>query len=65
MNRLRSMNIMMVIYVFSIMMLAGIVTSLSFVALYAMGVRPTIVAAPMLSPLFALLVSSVIGTSIS
>ncbi|MCP5453564.1 MAG: HAMP domain-containing histidine kinase [Spirochaetaceae bacterium] len=65
MNRLGSMNIMMVLYVFSIMMLAGVVTSLSFVALYSMGVRPTIVAAPMLSPLFALLVSSVIGTSIS
>lgn len=65
MNRVRSLNITMVFLVFWIMISAGLLTGVCFLFLYAMGIFPIHALAPILSPLIALFVSSVIGTSIS
>ena len=65
MNRVKSLNIEMVFYVFCIMILAGILTAICFFILFAMRIFPLPVLAPILYPIIALLVSSVIGTSIS
>jgi len=65
MNRIRSLNITMVILVFCIMMSAGFLTGLCFFFLYIIGLYPI----PRLTPAFSILVPlfacSVIGTSIS
>lgn len=65
MNRARTLNIAMVFFVFYIMISAGALTGLCFFLLYAMGIFPISEFAPILYPLIALFVSSVIGTSIS
>jgi signal transduction histidine kinase len=65
MNRLKSLNIVMVLYVFIIMVFAGLLTSLFLVLVYSTGMLPPSVLPPILPPLIALFVSSVIGTSIS
>ncbi len=65
MNRIKSLNITMVFLVFWIMISAGLLTGVSFLFLDVMGIFPIYALAPILSPLIALFVSSVIGTSIS
>lgn len=65
MNRLKSLNIVMVLFVFIIMVFAGLLTSLFLVLVYATGILPLSVLPPILPLLIALFVSSVIGTSIS
>ncbi|HWQ74188.1 MAG TPA: HAMP domain-containing sensor histidine kinase [Syntrophomonas sp.] len=65
MNRVRSLNIAMVFFVFYIMIFAGVLTGACFLFLYALGIFPLPAFAPILSPLIALFVSSIIGTSIS
>jgi signal transduction histidine kinase len=65
MNRIKSLNITMVFLVFWIMISAGLLTGVSFLFLDVMGIFPIFALAPILSPLIALFVSSVIGTSIS
>lgn len=65
MNRVRSLNIRMVLLVFNIMISAGLLTGVCFFFLYAMGLFPIPVLTPIFTPLITLLVSSVIGTSIS
>jgi signal transduction histidine kinase len=65
MNRIKSLNITMVFYMFLVMLFASLVTTLAFVLFYSMGILPFLLLTPILSPLIALLMSSVIGTSIS
>lgn len=65
MNRVKSLNIEMVFYVFYIMMFAGLLTGVCFFCLYSIGIFPVPVFTPILYPLIALVISSVIGTSIS
>lgn len=65
MNRGRTLNIQMVFLVFYIMISSGGLTGVFFLFLYAMGIFPIPKLAPILYPLVALLVSIVIGTSIS
>jgi signal transduction histidine kinase len=55
----------MVLYVFVIMVFAGLLTSLFLLLVYSTGMLPPYVLPPILTPLIALFVSSVIGTSIS
>jgi signal transduction histidine kinase len=64
-NRSRSLNLVIALYVFFVMGAAGLLTSSFFVLLYAIGVLPRLPQPPILSPIIALLVSSVLGTSIS
>lgn len=65
MNRVRSLNVLMISFVFYIMMLAGLLTGGCFAFLYALGVFPRPILASIFSPLIALFVSSFIGTSIT
>jgi len=58
MNRFRTINLMMVSYFFTIMLFAGLLTSVFFLL-------PLFLFPPLLSPFVALLLSSMIGTSIS
>ena len=61
MNRSRSLNVAMVSFVFFIMMTAGVLTGACFVLLKA--VFP--ISAPIFSPIIVLLISDIIGTSLS
>lgn len=65
MNKYSTLNKMVVLYVLSIMLFAGFMTSLLFFLLYFIGVSQMFLLTPFLSPLVALLISSIIGTSIS
>ncbi|WP_010252138.1 HAMP domain-containing sensor histidine kinase [Acetivibrio cellulolyticus] len=65
MNRGRTLNIQMVILVFYIMISSGLLTGVCFLFLYAAGILPIPQLTPILYPLVALLVSIIIGTSIS
>lgn len=65
MNRGRTLNIQMVFLVFCIMMSAGLLTGVCFLFLYATGILQLLGFTPILYPLVALLISSIIGTSIS
>lgn len=65
MSRSKSLNFAMAVYVLLIMLSSGVLTSLFFVLFYSIGVWPFIMLTPILSPLVALFVSSIIGTSIS
>ncbi|HHV28208.1 sensor histidine kinase [Acetivibrio mesophilus] len=65
MNRGRTLNIQMVFLVFYIMISSGVLTGVFFLFLFAIGILPIPRLAPILYPLVALLVSSIIGTSIS
>lgn len=65
MNRMKSLNITMVFLVFCIMVSAGLLTAFSFVFLYSLGIFPIPALTPILMPLIALFVCSVIGTFIS
>jgi signal transduction histidine kinase len=64
-NRGRTLNIQIVFLVFYIMMFSGALTGACFLFLYAIGILSVLPLAPMLSPLVVLLVSCIIGTSIS
>lgn len=61
MNKSKSLSVEMVYFVFSIMMSAGVLTGACFIILRA--IFP--ISAPIFSPIIILLVSSIIGTSIS
>jgi len=65
MNRGRTLNIQMVFLVFYIMMSSGVLTGLCFLLLFAIGIFPIPRLATILYPLVALVVSIIIGTSIS
>lgn len=65
MNRIKSLNITMVLFIFFIMVTAGLLTSVCFLFFYAMDFFPFPFLTPILSPFIALLVSSIIGTSLS
>lgn len=55
----------MVLFIFFIMVTAGLLTSVCFLFFYAMDFFPFPFFTPILSPFIALLVSSIIGTSLS
>ncbi|WP_252891737.1 HAMP domain-containing sensor histidine kinase [Thermoclostridium stercorarium] len=65
MKRIKSLNIMMVIFIFFIMVSSGLLTSVCFLFFYALDFFPFPFLTPILSPFIALLVSSIIGTSLS
>jgi len=65
MKRIKSLNIMMVLFIFFIMVASGLLTSVCFLFFYAMDFFPFPFFTPILSPFIALLVSSIIGTSLS
>lgn len=65
MHRIKSLNIAMVLFIFFIMVTAGLLTSVCFLFFYAMDFFPFPFFTPILSPFIALLVSSIIGTSLS
>jgi signal transduction histidine kinase len=65
MNRKKSLHVVMVLYVLIIMVFAGLLTSLFLLLVSATGIVPPYLLPPILSPLAALFISSVIGTSIS
>ena len=56
---------MVVLYVLFIMLFAGFMTSILFFILYSIGVSQIFLLTPVLTPFIALLISSIIGTSIS
>jgi len=56
---------MMVLFIFFIMVASGLLTSVCFLFFYAMDFFPFPFFTPILSPFIALLVSSIIGTSLS
>jgi len=65
MKRIKSLNITMVLFIFFIMITAGLLTSVCFLFFYALDFFPFPFLTPILSPFVALLVSSIIGTSLS
>ena len=65
MNKLKTLNRMAALYVFSIMLLAGILTLLFFFFLAGLRFFHFIPFSPIPSILFALLLSNIIGTSLS
>ena len=65
MNRVKSLKQTMVLFVFFIMISAGLLTGFCFFLLYAVGFFPIPLFAPILTPLIAIFVCNVIGTSIS
>lgn len=65
MDRVRTLNVQMTFFVFYVMLFAGILTGGSFAFLYFFGVFPFPLLTPIFSPFVALLVSSVIGTSLT
>jgi len=65
MSRSRSLNLAIALYVFFVMGAAGLLTSSFFLFFYAIGVLHRLPRPPILSPVLALLVSRVLGTSIS
>ncbi len=65
MNRTKSLNISITIFVFYIMITAGLLTGVCFLFLYTMGIFPIPALTPIFSTLIALFVSSIIGTFIS
>lgn len=65
MKRIKSLNIMMVLFILFIMITAGLLTSVCFLFFYALDFFPFPFLTPILSPFIALLVSSIIGTSLS
>jgi len=64
-KRVRTLNIQMVLFVFSIMLLSGILTSASFSFLYTLGIFPEWVLSSVLTPFITLLASIVIGTGLT
>lgn len=65
MSKIKSLNITMVLFIFFIMVAAGLLTSVCFLFFYALDFFPFPFLTPILSPFIALLVSSIIGTSLS
>ncbi|HVI39530.1 MAG TPA: HAMP domain-containing sensor histidine kinase [Anaerovoracaceae bacterium] len=65
MNRFKSLRIEMVIFVFYILISAGMLTGVCLFFLYEIGLFPIPALAPIISPLIAIFVSTVVGTSIS
>lgn len=65
MNSLKSLSRTATLYVFAVMLFSGLLTSLVFVLLYSTGILPFPLLAPVISPLVALLASTIIGTSVS
>jgi len=65
MRKIKSLNITMVLFIFFIMLAAGLLTSVCFLFFYALDFFPFPFFTPILSPFIALLVSSIIGTSLS
>lgn len=65
MSKIKSLNITMVLFIFFIMITAGLLTAVCFLFFYAMDFFPLPFLTPILSPFIALLVSSIIGTSLS
>ncbi|MDC7125146.1 MAG: HAMP domain-containing sensor histidine kinase [Spirochaetales bacterium] len=65
MRRARTINRIVVFYIFIVMVFAGFLTSLLFFVLKLLGIYPFIFMTPIFSPVVALLLSSAIGTSIS
>jgi len=65
MRKIKSLNITMVLFIFFIMVSAGLLTSVCFLFFYALDFFPIPFLTPILSPFIALLVSSIIGTSLS
>lgn len=65
MSSLKSLSRTATLYVFAVMLFSGVLTSLVFVLLYTTGILPFPFLAPVISPLVALLASTIIGTSVS
>lgn len=65
MSSLRSLSRMATFYVFAVMLFSGLLTSLVFVLLYSTGLLRFPLFAPVISPIVALLASTIIGTSVS
>ena len=65
MNRVKSLKHTMVLLVFFIMISAGLLTGFCVFLLYSLGFFPVRFFTPILTPLIALFVSNVIGTTIS
>ncbi len=64
-SRVRSLNMLMISFVFYIMMMAGLLTGGCFFFLYSLGLFPIPALASVFSPFIALFVSSFIGTSLT
>ncbi len=64
-KRVRTINIQMVLFVFSIMLLSGLLTSASFSFLYTLGIFPEWVLSSILTPFITMLASIAIGTALT
>lgn len=64
-ERVRTLNVQMTIFVFYIMLLAGLLTGGCFTFLYLAGVFPVPLFTPIFSPFVTLIVSSIVGTSLT
>ncbi|PYG85741.1 signal transduction histidine kinase [Ruminiclostridium sufflavum DSM 19573] len=65
MNRFKSLNLSMVLIVFIIMIASALLTVASFLFLYLLGLFSIYALTPAFSPMVTLVVSCIIGTSIS
>lgn len=64
-NRVRTLNVQMTAFVFYIMLFAGLLTGGCFFFLYLIGIFPVPLFTPFFSPFITLIVSSIIGTSLT
>lgn len=64
-KRVRTLNIQMVLFVFSMMLLSGLLTSVSFSFLYTLGIFPEWVLSSILTPFITMIASIAIGTAIT
>lgn len=64
-KRVRTLNVQMTFFVFYIMLLAGLLTGGCFTLLYLVGAFPIPLFTPIFSPFIALIVSSIVGTSLT
>ncbi len=64
-NRVRTLNVQMTFFVFYIMLFAGLLTGGCFAFLYFIGIFPFPLLTPIFSPFIALIVSSIVGTSLT
>ena len=64
-NRIKTLNVQMTVFVFFIMMFAGLLTGGCFVFLFLLGIFPFLLYPTVFSPFFTLIVSSIVGTSLT
>lgn len=65
MSSLKTLSRMATLYVFAVLLFSGLLTSMVFLLLYSTGILPFPLLAPVISPLVALLASTIIGTSVA